>query len=66
MRINAINMLRQAADAIDPARDQGGYAYMLKGMSEVLAELRDGKITWDEFAESFCLTERDRPQGGQA
>ena len=59
MRVNAINMLRQAARAIDPAAT-GAYDLMLEQLGLHLADLRDGKTTWAEFAEFYCLTERDR------
>ncbi|PHP18757.1 hypothetical protein CG471_15930 [Sphingobium sp. IP1] len=59
MRGNAINMLRQAARAIDP-NAIGAYDLMLEQLSLHLADLRDGKQSWAEFAEFYCLTERDR------
>lgn len=62
MRCNAINMLRQAAAAIDPEQDAFGYAYMLGEFSSHLAQVRDGAISWDDFAEFYCLTKRDRPK----
>jgi hypothetical protein len=62
MRCNAINMLRQAVQAIDPERDDFGYAYMLGEFSSHLAHVRNGEISWEEFAEFYCLTARDRPQ----
>lgn len=62
MRINVCNMLRQASQAIDPERDHYGHAFMLEELSKHLAGVRDGKHTWAEFAEAYCLTERDRPQ----
>jgi hypothetical protein len=60
MRVNAVNMLRQAAHAIDPDKDVGAYEFMLGELSQHLAMVRDGQHTWDEFAEAYCLTERDR------
>ncbi|WP_287002330.1 hypothetical protein [Sphingobium sp.] len=59
MRVNAINMLRQAARAIDP-NAIGAYDLMLEQLGLHLADLRDGKQSWAEFAEFYCLTERDR------
>lgn len=66
MRVNAVNMLRQAARAIDPERDVGAYGFMLEELSQHLAMVRDGQHTWDEFAEVYCLTERDRAKAGAA
>lgn len=60
MRVNAVNMLRQAANAIDPDKDHGAYEFMLGELSGHLAMVRDGQHTWEEFAEAYCLTERDR------
>lgn len=60
MRVNAVNMLRQASKAIDPERDHGAYAFMLDELADHLGQVRDGKHTWEEFAEAYCLTERDR------
>lgn len=61
MRWNVINMLRQAQDCIEQRkRDDFGYAFGLEELGRHLAEVRDGKHTWDEFAEFYCLTERDR------
>lgn len=62
MRWNVINMLRQAQQCLENReRDVGGYAFGLEELGRHFAEVRDGKITWDEFAEFYCLTERDRP-----
>ncbi len=61
MRWNAINMLRQAQECIEHRRrDDGGYAYGLEALAENLAKVREGESTWEEFAEFYCLTERDR------
>jgi len=60
VRVNLINMLRQSARAIDPDRDHGAYAFMLEEVADHLNDVRDGKHTWDEFAEFYCLTERYR------
>lgn len=62
MRCNAINMLCQATQAIDPERDDFGYAYMLGEFSSHLSQVRDGQISWEDFAEFYCLTERGRPK----
>lgn len=60
MRVNAVNMLRQAAQAIDPRKDDGAYVFMLDEFSQHLAMVRDGLHTWEEFAQAYCLTESDR------
>ena len=61
MRWNLINMLRQARECIeDSGIDTGGYAYGIECLEENLAAVRDGIDTWEEFAEFYCLTERDR------
>jgi len=59
MRVNAINMLRQAARAVDP-QATGMYPLMLEQLGLHLAALRDGETSWEEFAEFYCLTEADR------
>lgn len=64
MRVNAVNMLRQASRAIDPKKDTGAYEFMLDELSQHLAMVRDGQHTWEEFAEAYCLTERDRAKAG--
>lgn len=62
MRVNAINMLNQASVCIEGRKpDTGAYAYMLEELAGHLADVRDGRHTWEEFAECYCLTERDRP-----
>jgi hypothetical protein len=60
MRVNVINMLRQAADCINPKDDRWGYSFKLGELADHLAGVRDGEHTWAEFAEAYCLTERDR------
>lgn len=60
MRINAIQMLRQSSRLIDPMRDDGSYSWMLGEFATALEQVRDGNGTWEAFAETFCLTERDR------
>ncbi|QUT04015.1 hypothetical protein KFK14_12750 [Sphingobium phenoxybenzoativorans] len=63
MRVNAPNLLRQAADCIEHRRsDTGAYAAMLRDLQADLLLVRDGKRTWEEFAEFYCLAERDRPK----
>ncbi|QUT07961.1 hypothetical protein KFK14_11545 [Sphingobium phenoxybenzoativorans] len=63
MRCNAINMLRQAKNCLEGGQsDDFGYSVSLEMLAEHLADVRDGKHTWEEFAEFYCLTERDRKQ----
>lgn len=69
MRVNAIGLLRQSANVIEHRRqDDGAYAFMLGELAENLAAVRDGKHSWAEFAQAYCLTEADRPKatGGTA
>lgn len=61
MRCNAINMLRQASNAITREGKDYGYDFSLGELGRHLAEVRDGQHSWEEFAEFYCLTERDRP-----
>jgi hypothetical protein len=57
MKLNAINMLKQAASTIENRRkDDGGYAWALEQLADHLADVRDGRHTWQEFAEGYCLT----------
>jgi len=56
LKVNVINMLRQAGKAIDP-NAIGAYPYMLEQLGEHLAALRDGTTTWPEFAEFYCLND---------
>lgn len=65
MRVNVVNMLRQAAKAIDPRKDDGAYAFMLDELSDHLEMVRDGQHTWDEFAQAYCLAEQDRKAIGK-
>lgn len=60
MRINLPNLLMQAADVIKYRKqDDGAYAFMLEEASAHLKEVRDGKHTWAEFAEAYCLLPSD-------
>ena len=60
MRVNAIGLLKQAADTSDHRRkDRGSYAYMLGELADHLADVRAGKHTWEEFAQFYCLTPAD-------
>lgn len=60
MRCNVINMLRQASNAITREGRRYGYDFSLEELQRHFEEVRDGKHTWAEFAEFYCLTERDR------
>jgi len=60
MRVNAINMLRQASKAITREGRLHGYDFSLAELARHLGEVRDGKHSWEEFAEFYCLTEKDR------
>lgn len=67
MRVNVIGLLNQAADCIEHQRaDDGAYAYMLGELAGHLRDVRDGKHTWDEFAEAYCLTDADRERAARA
>jgi len=66
MRCNVINMLSQSAAAITHQGRQFGYDFSLQELARHLGEVRDGMHSWEEFAEFYCLTERDRkpqPEG---
>jgi len=57
MKVNAIGLLRNAAHCIENRkRDDGAYAYSLEQLADHLIDVRDGKHTWEEFAEFYCLT----------
>lgn len=60
MRINAINMLRHASRNITANGKDYAYDFALAELATHLAAVRDGEHTWAEFAEAYCLTERDR------
>ena len=60
MKVNLPGLLRQAAACIDPERDTGAYAYMLGEVADHCDDVRAGKHTPDEFAEHYCLAQRER------
>jgi len=60
MRINAINMLRQASRTMTRQGRSFGYDSTLEILAEHLEMVREGKASWEQFAEVYCLTERDR------
>ena len=60
MRLNVINMLNQASLHIANGGQNFAYDYALTELAAHLAAVRDGDHTWEEFAEAYCLTERDR------
>lgn len=65
MRINLPNLLMQAADVIEHRkRDEGAYAFMLSEVASHLRDVRDGRHTWAEFAEAYCLLPNDATQTG--
>lgn len=55
MKVNLTGLLRQAAAAIDPERDQRAYAFMLGEVADHVQMVRDGKATLEEFAELYGL-----------
>lgn len=60
MKLNAPNMLRQAARAIDPRKDDGAYVWALEQLAEHLEDVREGRHTFEEFAQAYCLTKQGR------
>lgn len=63
MRVNIISLLNQASNCIENRKpNTGAYGYVLGELAGHLATVRDGGATWEEFAELYCLTERDRPK----
>lgn len=62
MRCDLANALRQAAEAIDPDRDDYAYAYLLGEVAQHIRDVRDGKHTLDEFADFYMI----RPSADRA
>ena len=60
VRCNAINMLKQASNAITKEGRRFGYDFSLEELARHLGEVRDGQHSWEDFAEFYCLTARDR------
>lgn len=62
MKVNVRNMLRQAADTIEHRKpDRGAYAFMLEQFADHLDDLCNGKHTWEEFADFYCLNSAQVP-----
>lgn len=58
MKINLENLLRNASQAIDPAKDDGGHAYVLNAVAEHIKQVRSGQATLAEFAALYMMEER--------
>lgn len=56
MKANLAHLLRQAADAINPRKDHGAYAYMLEQVADHIDEVKAGNHTLGEFAEFYGMT----------
>lgn len=67
MKVNLSGLLKQAAQAIDPDKDHGGYAWMLgEEIPRLLAEVKAGTHSPDEFAEAFCFAPARLPDAALA
>lgn len=55
MKCNFSNLLRNAAEVIDPKRDQGAYAYMLGVVADQVDGVRTGRFTLDQFADHYMV-----------
>lgn len=62
MRCDSANMLRQAANAIDPKKDRFGYAFSLEELARHIKQVRDGSATLDELADFYMI--RPHPTEG--
>lgn len=57
MKCDLSHLLRQAAQAIDPRKDKGAYAYMLTEVADHIADVKAGRHTLTEFAEFYKIRE---------
>lgn len=55
MNINLAGLLRQAANAVDPKRDHGAYAFALREVADHLDGVSRGEHTLADFAECYGL-----------
>ena len=61
MRLNVLNMLRNAALELEDADgcSAGGYGFCLRQLARHIEELAREPSRWREFAELYCLTAVD-------
>ena len=62
MRCDMANMLRNAAECIDPAKDQWGYSASIETLIEHIGLVRSGQASLEDFADFYML--RAQPSGG--
>jgi hypothetical protein len=55
VKCDLANLLRQAAQAINPRKDHGAYAYMLGEVADHIDGVREGKHSLDEFADFYRM-----------
>lgn len=66
MYCNSANMLRQAANAIDPKKDRFGYAFSLEELARHIDQVRKGAVSLDEFATFYMIRPEPHPTEGAA
>lgn len=55
MRCDAANMLRQAANAINPETDRYAYACALEDMADHIQQVRSGEVPIEEFTRFYMI-----------
>lgn len=55
MKINLASLARNAAEAIDPKRDRGAYAFVLEELAGHVEMVRSGKATLAQFAALYMI-----------
>lgn len=55
MRCDSANMLERAAQAINPKRDHGAYAFALEELAGHIRQVRAGTVSLDEFADFYMI-----------
>lgn len=65
MYCNSANMLRQAANAIDPKKDRFGYAFSLEELARHIDQVREGTVSLDEFT-AFYMIRPDSTESQQS
>lgn len=55
MKCDLANMLRQAANAIDPRKDRGAYVFMMEQVADHIDDVKAGRHSLAEFAEFYKM-----------
>ena len=55
MKVNITGLLRNTLRTIDPAKDDGAFAFMIGELIDHVEDVRAGRHTLEEFAEFYCM-----------